>query len=116
MTTELPDVDVLFKMAQEDPEGLEKLREDLCAQFIKKAPEHYQRRLNGLQFQINMERRKSSNGLHSCIKISEMMLESYQQLQSAITELTESDFRQYRKKKPQSCADIIDFKPVSEKF
>lgn len=115
MTTQLPDVDTLIKMAKDDPEGLERLRHELCTQLIENAPEHYQRRLNGIQFQINMTRRKSSNGLHSCIKISEMMLESYQKLQSALAELSENGYRQYSKEKPQHCADIINFKLTSEK-
>ena len=115
MTTQLPDVDDLIKMAQDDPDGLERLRHELCTQLIENAPEHYQRRLNGIQFQIDMTRRKSSNGLHSCIKISEMMLESYQKLQSTLAELSEHDYRQYKVDKPKTSADIIDFKLASEK-
>ncbi len=37
-----------------------------------------------MQFQIDMERRKSNNPLHCCIKISEVIMDSYQELQSAI--------------------------------
>ena len=87
MDIQLPDVDDLMQMAQDDPEALERLREQLCAQVIANAPRQYQRRLNGLQFQINMERMRANNSLHSCIKISQMMMESYQQLQLSLEEI-----------------------------
>jgi len=109
MDNHLPSVDTLIKMAQDDPEGLELLREKLCTQLIDNAPKRYQRRLNGLQFQINMARKKSNNDLHSCIKISEMMMESYQQLQSAINELKLENTHSENNKSSQSSAEIIDF-------
>ena len=109
MDNHLPGVDTLIKMAHDDPEGLELLREKLCAQLIDNAPKRYQRRLNGLQFQIDMARKKSNNDLHSCIKISEMMMESYQQLQSAINELKLENTHSENTKSPQSSAEIIDF-------
>lgn len=114
----LPEVDDLIRLAKDDPEALEQLRSKLCRQLIENAPEKYQRRLNGLQFQIDMERRRSKNELHCCIKISEMMLESYQNLQKALSELKhETAGREKDFNHPQTTsnnhidksADIIDF-------
>ena len=109
MNNQLPDVETLIKMAQEDPEGLEQLRQKLCTQLINNAPQKYQRRLNGIQFQINMTRRKSANELHSCIKISEMMLESYQKLQAVLTDLqySEASSKQLEHQAGNS-ADVIE--------
>jgi len=115
MDNHLPGVDALIKMAQDDPEGLELLREQLCRQLIKNAPEKYQRRLNGLQFQIDMARKKSNNDLHSCIKLSEMMMESYQNLQSALNDLKMENTQVNINETPQACADIIDFKITPKK-
>lgn len=118
MDNYLPDIDSLIKMAQDDPEELEQLRENLCSQLIKNAPEHYQRRLKGIQFQIDMTRRKSGNSLHSCIKISELMLQSYQKLQAALTELNQSNDKNVHTMefiKTNSDADVIDFKSAAEK-
>ncbi|MDX2503306.1 MAG: DUF3135 domain-containing protein [Gammaproteobacteria bacterium] len=126
MDNQLPDVSELIRLAKEDPEGLEQLRKKLCSQLIDNAPKHYQRRLKGLQFQIDMERRRSNNPLHSCIKISQMMLESYQSLQNALAKLAhageisvlkQSDKNQHHDGcSNQYSADIISFSKVSEKL
>lgn len=115
MDNHLPSIDSLFKMAQDDPEELERLRETLCTQLIENAPKRYQRRLNGLQFQINMMRKKSNNDLHCCIKLSEMMLESYQKLQSVINNLNQENCQTDVEKNTQPCADIIHFKITHKK-
>lgn len=116
MNNQLPDVDTLIKMAKEDPEGLEQLRQKLCTQLIDNAPKQYQRRLNGIQFQIDMTRRKSANELHSCIKISEMMLESYQKLQMVLTDLQDSEVSTKQLgHQTGSSADVIDLKLALDK-
>ena len=55
---ELPSFDELKKLAQSDPEQLEKLRTELIEDTISSAPAQHQRRLRGLQFQVDMERRR----------------------------------------------------------
>ena len=118
MDNQLPDVDELIRLAKDDPKGLERLRERLSNQLIENAPKEAQKRLYGLQFQINMERRRAHNPLHSCIKISEMMMESYQSLQEALFELSHED----DKNKSSCCtcktcssAEVIDFNRIVEK-
>jgi hypothetical protein len=114
MDIQLPDVDDLIQMAQDDPEALERLREQLCAQVIANAPRQYQRRLNGLQFQINMERMRASNSLHSCIKISQMMMECYQELQLSLEEIQNNQTLNSQNLSEKT-ADIINFKKAAEK-
>ena len=115
MDNQLPDIDELIKMAVSEPEQLEALRKKLATELIENAPQHYRKRLNGLQFQIDMERRKTNNPLHCCIKISEMMLDSYQNLKTAIQTVDETrkqppnDFSR-SKSITQHSAEIIDFK------
>lgn len=84
---QLPDIDQLIKMATDDPQGLEKIRTELCTRLIQNAPQQCQKRLHGLQFQIDMERRRSKNPIHSCIKLSRMMLDSYQDMRDVITNI-----------------------------
>ncbi len=125
MDNQLPDVDALIRLAKDDPDGLERLRERLSNQLIENAPKEAQKRLYGLQFQINMERRRAHNPLHSCIKISEMMMESYQSLQEALAELAElshvkSNRNQLNKSSHFACktcrsAEVIDFNRIVEK-
>ncbi len=107
---QLPEIDLLIKMAIDDPQGLERIREQLCSQLIENAPQKYRKRLYGLQFQIDMERRRSKNPMHSCIKLSQMMLDSYQNMQDAIANIDQAEH-------PVSSADFKSCQtPEADKF
>lgn len=82
----LPSFDELMKLAQQDPDKLESLRQSWVEDIIVSAPEVFQRRLRGLQFQIDMEREKASNPVSSCVKISQMMHEGLANLHEVITQ------------------------------
>jgi len=84
----LPSFDELKEMAQNRPDELEKLRIMLCEQIIQGAPEAQRRKLRGLQFRIDMERRRAKNPLAACIAISDMMHKSFDELRSAIQQTT----------------------------
>ena len=64
-----------FKLAEEDQEAFEAEREKLLSQFIESGCN--KRQLSGLQFRINMERRRAKNPLDACIRISKMMNEQF---------------------------------------
>lgn len=81
---DLPDFETLARMAQEDPDGLEALRDRLASNLIESARPEHRRRLRGLQFQIDMERRRAANPLASCLRISQMMQDSLLDLQQAL--------------------------------
>jgi len=74
------DFDEWHALSQRSPEEFEIKRQQLCQQIIDDAPLKYQRRLKGLLFQINMQRRKSANPLDSCIRLSNMMWKSFNEL------------------------------------
>ncbi|GAB1263551.1 hypothetical protein NBRC116493_23510 [Aurantivibrio infirmus] len=80
MQLELPSFDVLKDMAENDPEGLEQLRQQHVNEIIDNAPEKIQRRLRGLQFQIDAQRQLHPAPLAACIKISQMMYESFSEM------------------------------------
>ena len=63
-------------LASTDPEAFEKRREDIIRKTISKAPAGYRARLLRLQWRIDMERKRHSNPMSSCVKISKMMLDS----------------------------------------
>lgn len=86
MNYTLPEFDKLKEMAQNDPEGLERLRMQLCNQLIQSAPEAYRRKLRGLQFRVDMERRRAKSPMAACIAISAMMHDSFDQLRQALNE------------------------------
>tara|TARA_A100001037_G_C15153955_1_gene642143 strand:+ start:13848 stop:14186 length:339 start_codon:yes stop_codon:yes gene_type:complete len=77
MKTRLPAFDVLVDMARNDPEGLETLRRSLTDAVISGAASDVtRRRLEGLQFQVDMERARAPSPLAATLRISEMMCRS----------------------------------------
>ncbi len=85
---DLPDFDQLVKLAQEDPEALEALRKNLCEALIQQAPKSYHQRLRGLQFKIDMERRRAKTPMAACIKLSSLMQDSFYKLRMALNEVS----------------------------
>lgn len=90
MSKLLPDFDELLLLAQSDPKKLETLRQEMCEELINSAPHEKQRRLRGLQFQIDMEREKSTSPMGACIRISQMMHESFDELRVHLNQLSET--------------------------
>ena len=84
MSSHLPCFDALRRMAREDPAGLEALRKRLVAEVIDGAGPEQRRRLEGLQFRIDAERRCAKNPLAATIRLSALMRDSLLKLQQAI--------------------------------
>jgi hypothetical protein len=75
-------------MARNDPNGLETLRRSLTDSVIAAASsDHTRRRLQGLQFRVDMERRRAGNPLAATIRISEMMCRSLAELHRSMVTL-----------------------------
>jgi len=79
-----PSVDQLIVMAEKYPEALEAFRLQEVENLITSAPEEMQRRLRGLQFQIDCQRQLHPTPISACIAISKMMHESVARLQKAL--------------------------------
>lgn len=78
---QLPNIDQLIELAEHNPQELENIRRREVEALINSAPDHLHRRLRGLQFQIDCRRQLHRNSsLGACIAISEMMLDSLQEL------------------------------------
>jgi len=105
----IPDFDKLSELARNEPNAYEILRLELCQQFISEAPIDVQRRLEGLQFRIDMERRRSGNPIHSCIKLSAMMNDSLQKLGKVL-----SNPEEFVRENEENSADILPFPPSRE--
>lgn len=85
MTTRLPAFEVLVDMARNDPEGLETLRRSLTDAVIAGASsDSTRRRLQGLQFRVDVERRRAGTPLAAAIRISEMMCHSLASLHASM--------------------------------
>ena len=86
MSIALPDFNTLKRLAQDDPAALEALRQEKIRELIQSAPEAYRARLQGLQFQIDAQRRLAKNPVQSCINISRMMHDSFAKLREKLNE------------------------------
>ncbi|MEQ8691264.1 MAG: DUF3135 domain-containing protein [Pseudomonadales bacterium] len=109
MKRKLPAFDVLVDMARNDPERLETLRARLTSHVINgAATEQKRRRLEGLQFQVDMERKKARSPLAATIKISEMMCHSLADLhRSMVTPLVAEEQQQ----QDGEGATVLKFQP-----
>ena len=107
---DLPSFDTLAELARDKPDELELLRQRVTRDVIRSAPNHIRERLNGLQFQIDMERRRSSCAVSACLKISSMMNESLGQLREVL-----SNPEEFLRNRPQQCADVIDLSSARNK-
>lgn len=75
----------MLDLARNDPEQLEALRRSLTEAVIDGAPsEAHRRRLRGLAFRVDMERRRAATPLAATIRISEMMTQSLADLHRAL--------------------------------
>jgi Protein of unknown function (DUF3135) len=83
----LPDFNVLVALARADPRALEVLRERLTDDVIRQAQSPaLRRRLRGLKFRIDMERRRARDPLEACVRISAMMHRSFADLRGVLAE------------------------------
>lgn len=94
----------LAGLATKDPAKFEALRAKMCQDLIQSAPERLHRRLNGLQFTIDMERQKAKTPLAACIKLSNMMHDSLKELQQALANPEE-----YMRNLRQEEAQVLQF-------
>lgn len=84
MNTPLPSFARLRELAQQDPDALERLRQQHVKAAIEAAPEDYRKRLEGLQFQIDGQRRLAKSPMASCLTISKMMHDHLHKLKTVI--------------------------------
>ena len=67
------DFDEWLELAKRDPEGFELRRQAVIENYLNALPLSKQRRMRGLQFRIDMERRRAHTAMGACIKLSSMM-------------------------------------------
>lgn len=84
---ELPDFDTLKHWALADPDRLDALLHQQIETLIAQVGPEQQRRLRGLQFRIDCQRRLARNNMDSCIRIANMMHESVYAMRSHLYHL-----------------------------
>ena len=76
--------DQLMNLAKHEPDRLDALFKAEIESIINAAPESFQQRLRGLQFEVDCHRKLNKSSYEACKKISEMMLDSVQKLNYAL--------------------------------
>jgi len=110
------DFDKWAQLARQDPDAFEALRKEAIEEGLKALPPDTQRRLKGLQFRIDMERRRSKTPLDSCIRLSNMMKEQfYTRFHPAIGNSGDSHYPSDRSTQARKKGAIMPFKkPAKE--
>ncbi len=86
----LPDHKTLRELAENSPDKLELILRANIAILIEKTSGRQRRRLQGLQFQIDVQRKLAKNSVDSCVRISRMMHDSFIELNRALTNFTKN--------------------------
>lgn len=97
---ELPDFDTLKHWALAEPERLDALLHQQIEALIAQVGPDRQRRLRGLQFRIDCQRRLARNNLDSCIRIANMMHDSVYAMRRHIIQLQEESLAQAEERLP----------------
>ncbi|SFE90436.1 DUF3135 domain-containing protein [Nitrosomonas sp. Nm166] len=70
------DFDVWSKLAHQDSEKFEVMRQQLINDLIEQAPPHLKQRMIGLQWQVDQIRRQASSPMAACLQVSQRMWHS----------------------------------------
>jgi hypothetical protein len=82
------DIDEWQRLAREDPGEFERRRRAEIEALISQAPPEQRERLRGLQFRIDLERRRAKTALAAALRLQSMMWERFGQLREALLALT----------------------------
>jgi hypothetical protein len=69
--------DEAVKLARQDPEAFEQYRLNAIEALITSAPECNRQKLRRLQWRIEQERRLAPNPIAACVKLQQMMWDSF---------------------------------------
>jgi len=108
------DFDEWAALYQSDPAAFEARRAREISQAINSASEGSRRRLQGLQFRIELELQRSKTPLGRCVRMSNMMWDSVLELRDALKLLVEVPSAEAsaavaRSNRP--AAEVLSFKP-----
>lgn len=106
------DFDEWVRLAKEDPEAYEDMRQKMIQEVIDNTSPEVKRRMEGLQWKIDQIRSTSTNPMASCLKISQMMWENVTGEDGLLDHMRQlNDPEQLQKlNKPKESAEIIDIR------
>jgi len=71
------DFDSAMRLAQDNPDAFEQYRREAIDGLIDRIPARNQERLRRLQWRIDQERKRSGNAMSACVRLYEMMWDSF---------------------------------------
>jgi hypothetical protein len=80
------DFEAWAALARNNPDEFERQRREAIASLIASSPAN-RRRLEGVQFRIDMERKLAHSPLKACLRVSAMMWDTFLELRTGLTEL-----------------------------
>lgn len=86
--------DQWMQLAKEDPVVFEQKRQSALQAIIDHAPEDQQRRLKGLQFQIDAQCSLAKSDMERMVRISKMMHQSFHDLRVSLNDVVVNGFEQ----------------------
>jgi len=109
MHTDQFEFDYWQSIAEKDPQGFEQARARVLDSLIESAPEHVQRRLRGLQWQIDQVRARADNPLVACFRISDMMWDSVLGEDGLVAHIEELTGDRPRAPRERTAASVLPF-------
>jgi len=104
------DFDEWLALYRDDPIAFEEKRALWIDMIINSAPVKYQRRLHGIMFKVNTIRQREKNPIQTCMKISDMMMDSLSDLRFFLGDLSYTlQGGQNDIKSQESTAKILEF-------
>lgn len=105
------DFDYLMNLAKNDPEGFKVKREEMIEEYINSVPPKQQHRLRCVQWRIDQARAKAKSPLGACMAITEMMWDSFEQLNQLFLDMrNDSQNNGPANRKVPETADILPFR------
>jgi hypothetical protein len=101
------DFDAWAKLARENPEEFERQRTAMVRATIESAPAEHRKRLEGLQFQIDLERQRSSTPLGACIRLNSLMWSGFHRLRKELNGLVDGPASGDEKPAAPPVAEVI---------
>ena len=110
------DFEYWAELHETDAEAFEQQRAALIQAEIDKAPEHLQRRLKGIQFELDAKRSMSDSPLESCMQMTSQMWDSFDHMRTHLNVLARpealSEDEVVKLQKPTESAKILQFSPA----
>ena len=99
-----------MELARTDPEAFEQYRKYIIDSLIARAPKRNREHLRRLQWRIDMERERASNPVAACVKLYEMMWDSFAGESGLVDTINNAHPSSDNMNGPRAGAKVVPFK------